>query len=376
MTKKKLLIFHPALAPYRIDQFNSLSELFDLTVVFIFANLWNHKFNQTELLSQVKFKYSFLLIGPQYKGRVFRFGMLHTIKKINPDIILAYEYSFTTLYLILLKYLGILKQKLGSSVDDSIDICIQPQSKIRHFARKIATKQLDFLVLLSLEVSSFYQDKFRLPDNQLIISPILQNAERLRSHSNQLEAIAKSYVIEYSLKEKKVLLFVGRFIHEKALSRFIISISTQLHEHQNLIVVLVGDGVERKFIEALIVEKELKDQIILPGRIEGKELYAWYLCASGFVLPSTYEPFGAVVNEALIFGLKVLCSKYAGASILIKPDNGILFDPLSKNDTCSKLLEFSRIINQVDRIDMKEKPSLMSDHQNEFINEWGKILND
>ena len=28
--RKKILMFHPSLAPYRLDQFNSLNELFDL----------------------------------------------------------------------------------------------------------------------------------------------------------------------------------------------------------------------------------------------------------------------------------------------------------------------------------------------------------
>lgn len=101
--KKKLLIFHPCLAPYRIDQFNFLSEQFDLYVVFLFDNVWNHKFDQKLLLPQLKCKYSFLLHGPKYKGRVFRFGVLKIIRQFNPDIIISYEFSFTTLYLVLLK---------------------------------------------------------------------------------------------------------------------------------------------------------------------------------------------------------------------------------------------------------------------------------
>ena len=52
MIKKKLLIFHPALAPYRVDQFNSLNEIFDLEVVFLFNNQWTFKYDQARLLSQ------------------------------------------------------------------------------------------------------------------------------------------------------------------------------------------------------------------------------------------------------------------------------------------------------------------------------------
>jgi glycosyltransferase involved in cell wall biosynthesis len=371
-----MLIFHPALAPYRIDQFNSLAEIFDLTVVFTFDNLWNHKFDQGKLLSQANFKYSYLLFGPRYKGRVFRFGMLKTIRKINPDIILGYEYSFTTLYLIILKNTGIIQQKVGSTIDDNIHICNSVQSKFRYYSRKYSVKKLDFLVVLSKEVANFYQKTFKLTEEQIVISPILQKPERLRSNMNQLEILANGYANKHQLIGKKVLLFVGRFIPEKALSRFIETNYQIFQENEDLVLVLVGDGTERMHIEALIMEKSLEIKIILPGRYEGSELYAWYLCASGFIIPSTFEPFGTVVNEALIFGLKCLCSKFAGASSLIQDSNGILFDPLSVNDSNTNLNKFLSSIFPLKEIDLVKRPSLMNVNQNDFIKEWGKILND
>ena len=165
---KKLLLIHPAIAPYLVDQFNHLSEQFDLEVIFIFDNVWNHKFDQSKLMDQLKFKYSYLLKGPHYKGRVFRFGILREIRKSNPDIIIGYEYSFITQYLILLKRLGLIKQKLGSTIDDSIDICHHIQSKIRFFARQNSVHQLDYLVVFTSEVSKYYQDTFKLKEDQII----------------------------------------------------------------------------------------------------------------------------------------------------------------------------------------------------------------
>ena len=373
MNMKRMLIFHPALAPYRIDQFNSLCQLFDLEVIFIFDNVWNHKFDQSKLLSQLKFKYSFLLKGPCYKGRVFRFGIFGAIKRINPDIIIGYEYSFTTQYLILLKKLGFINQKIGSTIDDSIDICTHIQSKIRFLARTHTVKHLNFLVVLSIEVSLFYQNLFKLNEQQIIVSPILQEPERLRNNPIQLAKLAIEYVNKYKLLGKKVLLFVGRFIPEKALPGFLNNISSILHQRENLVLVFVGDGIDKKNIETIITEKHLDGKVLLPGRFESSDLYAWYLCASGFVIPSTYEPFGAVVNEALIFGLKVLCSKYAGASTLIQSYNGLIFDPLSEKDTCNKLIEFSNWIDKLENIDMSKKPSLISNNQNYLSNEWRKI---
>jgi glycosyltransferase involved in cell wall biosynthesis len=376
ITKKKLLMFHPALAPYRIDQFNHLDQLFDFTVVFTFDNLWNHKFDQKRLLSQAKFKYSYLLIGPHYKGRVFRFGILSTIKKIKPDIVLGYEYSFTTLYLIFLKIVGLISQKIGSTIDDSIYICNSVQSKTRYRARKFAVNKLDYLIVLSTEVSVFYQDEFNLDENQIVVSPILQNTDRLRNDTNQLEILANKYAEQYQLFGKKVLLFVGRFIPEKALTNFISTSYRIFQEQKDLMLVIVGDGAERENIEAKIKDKNLENKIILAGRFEGIELYSWYLCASGFVIPSTYEPFGTVVNEALIFGLKCLCSRYAGASSLMQTDSGIIFDPLSEENTCEKLIEFIDSVDQLEDISLSKKPSLMQDHHIGFCKEWGKILND
>lgn len=70
---KKLLIFHPALAPYRIDQFNALNKLYDLEVVFVYDNVWNHKFYQNKSLALLKFKYSFLLKGLSCNGKGISF---------------------------------------------------------------------------------------------------------------------------------------------------------------------------------------------------------------------------------------------------------------------------------------------------------------
>lgn len=370
---KKLLIFHPALAPYRVDQFNALSKLFDLEVVFIFDNVWNHKFDQSKLLSQLQCKVSYLLKGPNFKGRVFRFGMLRAIKRIKPDIILGYEYSLTTQYLILLRRFGLIKQKIGSTIDDSIDICNHVQSRIRYLARQNSVSNLDYLVVFSNEVSQYYQNTFNLSDKQIIVSPILQDSARLRKNAEELERLAVQYSQDYQLAGKKVLLFVGRFIPEKGLKAFVKTIYKILLEQDEFIVILVGDGGEKKFLENFVVEHKLENKLLLPGRFEGIELHAWYLCASGFVLPSTYEPYGAVVNEALIFGLKVLCSQFAGCSGLVG-ENGIVFNPLDEKDTIEKFSRFMNSLAAIENIKLIDKPSLMSNHQASFIKEWGKLM--
>jgi glycosyltransferase involved in cell wall biosynthesis len=146
-------------------------------------------------------------------------------------------------------------------------------------------------------------------------------------------------------------------------------------EQDESVIVFVGDGEQKKFIENFVVENHLENKILLPGRFEGPELYAWYLSASGFVLPSIYEPYGAVVNEALIFGLKVLCSKFAGSFNLVG-ENGMIFNPLDSKDTIDKFTDFMNSVTPVVSVKLVDKPMLMTNNQNDFIKEWEKIIYD
>lgn len=374
--KQKMLIFHPVLATYRIDQFNLLDELFDLEVVFFFDQMTNFKMNQNFINKQCRFKFSYLLRGPKFKGRIFRFGIYRKINQFKPDIIIGYEYSLTMQYLILLKSLGLINQKLGSMIDDSLDICYSVQNKIRKVARDNTIKYFDFVVVLSNEVSEFHCKKFGLTNEKIIISPILQLPERLRRNTFEIENTAKTYIQNYDLAGKKILLFVGRFVPEKALTRFIQTISNHLYSSDDYKLVLVGDGEELDNLKRTVDQERLKDKILFPGKFESDELYAWYAAASGFVLPSISEAFGAVVNEALIFGLTVMCSQFAGASTLINNNNGIIFNPLNENETLERLKCFVSNIKPRDKISIADHPPLLNDHRIGFLEEWGKLAHE
>jgi|SRR5690554_920114 len=371
--KKKMMIFHPALAPYRIDQFNMLNDLFDLEVVFLFDRLWNFSIDQKKLIDACNFKISYLLIGPRYKGRLFRFGMMRAINRAKPDIVFSYEYSFTTQYLILLKRLGFIKQKIGSFIDDSLNVCENVQSKVRKLARSYSLKHLDYLVVMSDEVACFYYSRFNFSENQVLVSPILQLPERLRKNRETIEELAMHYTHEYKLKGKKVVLFVGRFIPEKGLSLFLNRMAQIIRDNDDFQFVFVGDGVEKEKLLSLVKGHKLEEKVVFPGKFQAEELYGWYACASGFLLPSLFEPFGAVVNEALIFGLTVLCSQFAGASTLIHQGNGYVFNPSDKSDSINKFNLFMEKIPILERINLSNTPPLIVDHRSKFDKEWRKV---
>ncbi len=156
----------------------------------------------------------------------------------------------------------------------------------------------------------------------MIVSPILQLPERLRRDQEKIESIALNHIRNFQLKGKTTILFVGRFIPEKALPLFISTISNFLAERENFLLVLVGEGSDMDQLKTIVNEKKVGREGYFSRKIPRKRAF-WMVCLCiGICFAQPVRAFGAVVNEALIFGLKVLCSKFAGASCLINPGNG------------------------------------------------------
>ena len=84
------------------------------------------------------------------------------------------------------------------------------------------------------------------------------------------------------------------------------------------------------------------DNITLIDWAAYNDLPAIYSQASFFVLASTFEPWGLVVNEAMAAGLPVTCSVYCGCVPDLVRDgvNGYVFDSLKQE---SAIEVFNRI---------------------------------
>lgn len=93
---------------------------------------------------------------------------------------------------------------------------------------------------------------------------------------------------------------------------------------------MVGDGPERAALEARAAARaaaRAPGRVIFAGRLEGEALSAWYRCGTVFGLASSHEPYGAVVNEALLAGLPAVVSDRAGSQALVAPGrNGAVVD--------------------------------------------------
>ena len=338
---KKVLVFHPALAPYRIDFFNRLSENFDSKFYFEHRNLKDQKFNQQKLISLCNFRLNYLDKGIEFLNRSFKFGFSLALFKEKPDLVLCSEYGYGTIITFLYKKLFFKKYKIFVMSDDSVD-----NSKNRNGSRKTLrnyiSKRVDGIIFASYEVCDWYKNNID-KSKKLLVLPIIHNDKVFRQKISKSLNKAKENFTEFNLVGKKLILFVGRLVEVKNIDLLIKAFSKI--DTSDCVLVIVGDGESYNRLSQLVNQLNISEKTIFTGRKEGSELYSWFSMSQLFVLPSTYEPFGAVVNEALLSGCEVLCSEKAGASSLINDQNGLVFDPYSADDLSRKLkLKLNNII--------------------------------
>ena len=92
--------------------------------------------------------------------------------------------------------------------------------------------------------------------------------------------------------------------------------------------VLLGDGPYRARLERAIETAGLQESVLLPGRVSGGELHAWYEAATLFVHPSLYEGSSIVTLEAMAHRKAVVGTSAGGLPDKVRPGvNGWLVAP-------------------------------------------------
>ena len=108
---------------------------------------------------------------------------------------------------------------------------------------------------------------------------------------------------------RPVLLCVARFSPEKNLPALIRAfLRSDLATAWDLL--LVGGGPQQAALAAMATDHRIQ----LRGWVAYQDLPGLYASAAAFVLPSTFEPWGLVVNEAMAAGLPVLVSHACGCA--------------------------------------------------------------
>ena len=134
-------------------------------------------------------------------------------------------------------------------------------------------------------------------------------------------------------------IFVGRLSPEKNVRTLIIAFSMIAPRLEGWGLLIVGAGPEREQLEDL-VPWEVYARIKFVGGKDWKEVPEYFAVSDVLVLPSLSEPWGLVVNEALLCGLPVLASERCGCvpEMINEGQTGFSFDPENVDQLASLML--------------------------------------
>lgn len=124
--------------------------------------------------------------------------------------------------------------------------------------------------------------------------------------------------------DRVVVLFSAKLLPRKDPMTLLRAVAAQQHRNR-VSIVFLGEGALRGELEAFAREHQLDAHF--PGFVNQADLPKHYAMADVFVLPSTYEPRGAVLNEAMACGLPVVVTDRCGSigDIVQENDNAFVF---------------------------------------------------
>ncbi len=189
-------------------------------------------------------------------------------------------------------------------------------------ARIIQRIFLSFHKILSLgEFSRQELIGIGLPENRIKAYALWVNEEIYKPQDKEK---SKS---EIGLKDKFVVLFVGRFIEIKGVS-LLIDIAKQVDTKINFC--FIGDN--GPLLDALEKAAAVRENIILIKNIRGHQLVPYYQAADILVVPSQYdEAFGKVIIEALFCGTPVIASNRGAIPYILDSSVGVVVEPTLEN---------------------------------------------
>ncbi|HJT97412.1 MAG TPA: glycosyltransferase [Rhodanobacteraceae bacterium] len=127
--------------------------------------------------------------------------------------------------------------------------------------------------------------------------------------------------------DARVVIYVGRFVETKGLCELLDAFASLAKRDPKLRLALVGDGVMRERLTAMIAEAGLARRVLMPGGFEPAQVAEWIAAADVLTLPSWSEGYPNVIVEAIACGRPVVATDVGGTREIADESSGILVPP-------------------------------------------------
>jgi len=187
--------------------------------------------------------------------------------------------------------------------------------------------------------------KRRIPQNKIIVIPNGISDEFYIKEDIQKLKDKLSEKLKLNLKNKKIILSVGRIVERKGFHWFIENVLPKIiDKEKDAIYLIAGDGPLKERIKNSIMNIDMKKYAILLGKVDDETLKLLYNSSDVMVIPNIpvkgdIEGFGIVALEATSCGLPVVASNIEGIrDAIVNGKNGFLAEACSAERFSTRLL--------------------------------------
>lgn len=173
---------------------------------------------------------------------------------------------------------------------------------------------------------------YKIPEENIEVIYNGVNCEEF--HPDNRELYLREIRNRYNIKDKEIiLLFIANEFKRKGLEYLLKAVSLLSDEYLKLLV--IGKDKAGKYIN-LSKDLGIADKVIFVG--QSQEIKKYYAASDIFVFPTSYEPFGLAVAEAMASGIPVIVSKTAGVAELIQDNiDGLLLNDYKNPEEIARL---------------------------------------
>lgn len=329
MKKTKIIFWMNIPSFHQNDFLNEISINLELFVVFA------HKINVERVqqgwsFSENSMDFSYCYLSEKSIFQIFQFIYQHKNALHIFGGIWAEKYFFMAL--LLLKWL-----KANYLIYSEAPIPNKNSNKVKRLFLQNFIKPIARKILQSAKgcfaVGKSGEDFFKnlsVDENRILPFGYFRNlslGEKQKIHKNTIE-----------------LIFVGQLIERKGITLLIDAIFALKQHFDNFSLTIIGSGRLEDIILEQIQHYQLQNHVEFLGTIPAYEVPKFIQQADLLILPSDFDGWGMVVNEAILCQTPVLVSDACGAASLIKNNqNGFIFQAGNLHSLLCQLQHFMNL---------------------------------
>jgi len=235
--------------------------------------------------------------------------------------------------IIALNKIPLLKKPISNFIVKNNDIIIS----VSHYGKD----------LLKTMVSSNLK---KMVENKTKVIPMGTYTKEFRKKINK-----KSLRKEYKIKERNIILFLGRIAEKKGL-KYLIQALPKI-KNKDYLILIGGDGPLKKNIELLVKKYKFQNKVRFLGYITGKDKTNYILSSDILIVPSIVTKEGdteglpVTIMEGMSAGLPTIATDVGGIKDIIKNNkNGLLIKQKNPKEIAEKinyLLKNKKIMKRI-----------------------------